>query len=147
MPQSYQSVPVHFIWSTKKRRALIKPDVEIQLYKYICAVFREHESPVIAINGWLDHIHVLSFLSRNISMAELIRNAKQYSSKWIKSKGFQYHNFYWQNGYAAFGVSKSGIDVVKRYIINQKMHHGRIAFEREYLDFLNKYSIPFDEKY
>jgi putative transposase len=56
-------------------------------------------------------------------------------------------NFYWQNGYGAFSVSQSAVNTVKKYIANQKEHHKKKTFKEEYVEFLEKYEIEYDEKY
>lgn len=77
-------------------------------------------------------------------MLELV---KKDSSKWIKTQGNEYHNFYWQNGYGIFSVSQSKIDVVRIYIENQKVHHKMKTFKEEYREFLEEYNIKYNEKY
>jgi len=147
MPQSLHTIPIHFIWSTKNRLPLIKPEIENELYKYMASIFHEYKSPALIINGSTDHIHIFSMLSRMITVARLIEEVKKNSSKWIKSKGMPFKKFYWQTGYAALGVGQYHIENVKIYISNQKQHHHTWTFKEEYIDFLNKYSIEYDERY
>ena len=78
---------------------------------------------------------------------KLIEELKSHSSKWIKTKGDKYRNFYWQRGYGAFSVNPTDTDIVKNYILNQKEHHRKKTFEEEYLAFLRKYNADFDERY
>lgn len=78
---------------------------------------------------------------------KLLEEIKSNSSKWIKTKGSEFKDFYWQNGYGAFSVNPTEIEIVKKYIINQKEHHQKRSFQEEYLAFLNKYNIEYDEKY
>lgn len=78
---------------------------------------------------------------------KLVEEVKSHSSKWIKSKGEGYENFYWQDGYGAFSVNPAEIEVVERYIKNQKNHHEKKSFQTEYRTFLKKYEVEFDEKY
>ncbi len=147
MPQSFHTIPIHLVWSTKHRLPHIEPEIEIELYKYMASIFREYDSPALIINGSADHVHILSMLSRTVTLAKLIEEVKKSSSKWIKTKGDQYKNFYWQTGYAALGVGQYHIDNAKRYISNQKEHHRRWTFKKEYIDLLNKYSIKYDKRY
>ncbi len=77
----------------------------------------------------------------------LIEDIKTHSSKWIKTKGMKYHEFYWQRGYGAFSVNPTEIQIVKSYIKNQIEHHRKKTFQEEYLAFLKKYNIEYDEKY
>jgi len=78
---------------------------------------------------------------------KLIEKVKSYSSKWIKTKGNNYQNFYWQRGYGAFSVNPTEIDIVKKYISKQEEHHKKTTFQDEYRAFLKKYKIDYDEKY
>ncbi|NUO78741.1 IS200/IS605 family transposase [candidate division KSB1 bacterium] len=147
MPQSLVNIPLHCIWSTKDREPFIKPEIEKKLFSYMAAIFREYESPALAINGTENHVHVLTILSRKITVAKLIEEVKKSSSKWIKTKSTAYRNFYWQSGYAALGIGQSNVAAVKKYIANQKEHHRRKTFRDEYIAFLKKYGIEYDERY
>jgi REP element-mobilizing transposase RayT len=86
-------------------------------------------------------------LSKNISLVELVKKIKSHSSKWIKTRSKNYSNFYWQDGYGAFSVNPSQIEVVKNYIANQKEHHDKKSFKNEFRLFLKKYEVEYDEKY
>ncbi len=77
----------------------------------------------------------------------LIEKVKSHSSKWIKTKGEEFHNFYWQYGYGSFSISPKHIDVVVQYIKNQEEHHKKVSFKDEYRKFLKEYDIDFDERY
>ncbi len=147
MPQSLASIPIHFIWSTKDRQPFIKPEIEKELFSYMASIFRAYESPALTINGTEDHVHILSVLSRKITIAKLIEEVKKGSSKWIKTKGADCQKFYWQSGYAALGIGQSNIVALKRYIANQKEHHRKKTFQQEYIEFLKKYHIEYDERY
>ena len=78
---------------------------------------------------------------------KLVEELKSHSSKWIKTKGENYRNFYWQGGYGAFSVNPAEMDVVVRYIENQKEHHRKKIFQEEYRGFLKKYEVEYDERY
>ncbi len=147
MPQSLSNIPIHIIWSTKDRQPFIKPEIETELFRYMASIFREYESPAPVINGTENHVHILSILSRKITVAKLVEMVKKGSSKWIKTKGVDYQNFYWQSGYAALGIGQSNIEGLKRYIANQKEHHRKRTFQEEYIAFLKKYNIEYDERY
>jgi REP element-mobilizing transposase RayT len=147
MPQSLARIPIHFVWGTKYRQPFIRPEIEIELFKYMASIFREHESPCLAINGMPDHVHMLSILSRKVTVATLIEEVKKSSSKWMKTKGIWYRDFYWQNGYAAFGVGENAIEVVKSYIDHQKTHHLKKSFRREYLDYFEVQGMAYKENY
>lgn len=78
---------------------------------------------------------------------KLMEEIKSHSSKWIKTKGPGYENFYWQNGYGAFSVNPADVEKVIAYITNQHAHHDKKTFQEEYLDFLVKYGVKYDDKY
>ena len=78
---------------------------------------------------------------------KLLEELKKQSSKWIKTKGDEYSNFYWQDGYGIFSVNPTQVEVVKEYIKNQENHHKKLTFKEELLAFLQKYHIDYDERY
>jgi putative transposase len=79
--------------------------------------------------------------------ADLVEEVKKNSSKWIKTKGAHYHDFYWQDGYGGFSVSSSGIETVKKYILTQKEHHKKLSVIDEYKNLLNEYGISYEDRY
>ena len=97
--------------------------------------------------GYTDHIHILCMLSKKIALMNLLEEVKSHSSKWMKTKGTELKNFYWQNGYGAFSVNPTEIDKVITYIENQKEHHRKKTFQEEYRAFLKKYKVEYDEKF
>lgn len=86
-------------------------------------------------------------LAKNVTIVDLLKNIKSSSSKWIKTKGNGFKNFYWQDGYGSFTVNPSEVDMVSDYIGNQYYHHKKMTFKEEYLKFLKKYKVDFNEKY
>lgn len=147
MPQSLAAIYVHLIFSTKNRQPLIRPEIEEGLYTYQTGILRNLDSPLICVNGTVDHMHILFRLGRKISIAEVVEELKKSSSKWMKTKGPEYRDFYWQSGYGAFSIGKSGIQEVRRYIANQKEHPRTKTFQEEFRAFLAKYEIEYDEHY
>ncbi len=105
------------------------------------------KSPALIINGASDHIHSLFSISRVITVADLVREVKTESSKWIKTKGWEFRNFHWQSGYGAFSVGQSQVPAVKRYIARQKEHHRRVTFQEEFREFLQLYEVAYAERY
>lgn len=147
MAQSLSKIYLHIIFSTKNRHPWIVEKIQSELYAYMATVLKSWDSPAIIIGGMPDHIHPLLLLSKNHSVSKVIEQAKKKTSKWIKSKGKEFENFYWQNGYGAFSVSQSQLDTVRNYIVNQEEHHKHLSFKDEYRSFLKKYEIPYDEQY
>ena len=145
MPQSLANVMVHTIFSTKNREPIIRDEVANQLYAYIIGILANIESPSIQIGGMSDHLHVFFPLGRTNSLSEVMEDVKRSSSKWMKEQGVS--NFAWQAGYGAFSVSESQRDTVVRYIRNQPEHHRKLSFQQEYVRFLKKYKVNYDERY
>ena len=126
MSQSFVQIYVHIVFHTKDNVKLIREDIENELFSYMGGILNNYKSIPLQIGGTSDHIHILCTLPKTMALADLAEEIKKSSSKWIKTKGQQYRNFYWQDGYGGFSVSKSGIDVVKAYILNQKRHHEKV---------------------
>lgn len=147
MPQSLSSILIHLVFSTKYRQPFITADVESDLHDYLGGIFRRCECPSLLIGGTEDHIHALFVLSRTKTVASVVEDVKSSSSKWIKTKGEAWQTFQWQAGYGAFSVSQSGLEKVKRYIANQKQHHGQTTFQDEYRLLCQKYGVEIDERY
>ncbi|HRG07330.1 MAG TPA: IS200/IS605 family transposase [Cyclobacteriaceae bacterium] len=138
---------LHIVFSTKNHQPLIHPPVETELHSYLGGICNNLECPVIKVGGYTDHIHILCLLSKKLMLIKLMEELKSHSSKWIKTKGTGYENFYWQDGYGAFSVNPSEVDTVINYIDKQHDHHTEKSFQEEYRAFLKKYKVDYDEKY
>jgi len=148
MSQSLSKILVHIIFSTKDRFPfLADSDTRSQMHAYMATVFKEYDSPCLLVGGVADHVHTLCFLSRNYAISEIIKKAKQNSSKWIKTNGGIYTKFHWQKGYGGFSMSQSQVAQVKNYILNQTNHHRRVTFQDEFRKFLKRYEVPYNERY
>jgi putative transposase len=147
MSQSFVQIYVHIVFHTKENVKLIREDLEVELFSYLGGILKNIRSIPFQIGGTSDHIHILCTLPKTMSPAELAEEVKKSSSKWIKTKGEHYRNFYWQDGYGGFSVSRSGIDAVEEYIQNQKKHHLKISFLDEYKKLLEDYGVPYEDQY
>lgn len=147
MSQSLSKLYVHAIYHVKNDECLIRMEDENELYAYIGGILNLSKSIPIVINGTENHIHVLCIMSKNISLANLLEDIKGNSSRWIKTKGPHYRNFAWQGGYAGYSVSQSKVEVVKKYIENQKDHHKQQTFKDEYIQFLKENGVDYNEEY
>jgi putative transposase len=147
MANTYTQIFIQFVFAPKFRASLIHKSWEDELYKYISAVVQNNKHKMLAINGMPDHIHFLVGFHTTQSISDLIQDVKSNSSKWINEKGLTGSRFEWQTGYGAFSYSKSQVNQVLQYILNQKTHHKKMTFVNEYKDFLRKFEIQFEEKY
>jgi REP element-mobilizing transposase RayT len=147
MGQSLVKNYVHIVFSTKYRKPIIQESVEAELHSYLGGICNNLDCQPIIVGGYYDHIHILCMLSKKIALMKLVEEVKSHSSKWIKSKGTEYSDFYWQNGYGAFSVNPAQVDRVIEYIATQKEHHSKKTFQNEYRAFLQEYLVEFEEKY
>jgi REP element-mobilizing transposase RayT len=147
MANSYTSIYVHFVFSTKNRQKIIADDLKDRLWAYMGGIARENKMKPLAIGGTDDHVHLLISLPSTLSIAKTIQLIKGGSSKWVHDAFPQYQYFQWQDGYGAFTVSVSRIEDTVAYINGQKEHHRSQSFQEEYLAFLKKHGIEYDERY
>jgi REP element-mobilizing transposase RayT len=147
MPQSLSKVYVHIIFSTKNRQNLIDDRIENSLYEYLGGICKGLECNPVKVGGHKNHVHLLCLLSRKVSQMKLLEEVKKQSSKWIKKKGQAYSNFYWQDGYGIFSVNPTETDRVNNYIQLQQEHHKHKSFQDEFIAFLKKYQVEYDERY
>lgn len=148
MSQSLAKVLVHIVFSTKNRYPFLANEgVRKEMHAYLGGTCNNLSCPVLTVGGFVEHVHVLCSLSRNVSLAKLVGELKRGSSKWVKTKGGMLEKFAWQNGYGVFSVSQSDVERVRAYITAQEEHHRRKTFQEEFRAFLQDYEIEFDEQY
>lgn len=147
MPQSLARNLIHLVYSTKNRRSFISENVRAQLFAYQAGIFKQWESPAIVIGGIDDHVHALFSLSKNFALKKVVEEVKKGSSRWMKTQGERFQDFYWQTGYGAFSVSQSNVDTVVKYIETQSEHHRLVTFQDELRALLKRHDIAFDERY
>ena len=147
MGNSYISLYIHYIFSTKQRLPLIVPEIQDRLWPYMGGIARENDMKTLAVGGMPDHIHILLSLPGTISISKAIQIIKGNSSKWITETFQTSSHFSWQKGYGAFSINISILQDTIRYIQKQAVHHRHKSFREEYLDFLKKNEVPYDERY
>jgi len=147
MANTYTQIHIHIIFAVKHRIGFIRSEWKDELYKYITGIIQNNNHKLLAINGMPDHVHIFIGLRPSQSIAELVRDIKANSSKWINEKDFINGKFEWQEGYGAFSYSKSQVSNAITYIENQEEHHRKIGFAEEYKKILDMFEIEYDEKY
>ena len=147
MSHSYIVCYIHFVFSTKNRIKVISPDMKERIWAYMGGIARENKMKALAIGGTSDHIHILLSMTQNISIAKVIQLIKGGSSKWINETFGSIDKFAWQEGYGAFSIGFSGIDDTIAYINTQEEHHRVRTFEEEFISFLKKNNVEYDERY
>mgnify|MGYP000420315190 FL=1 len=147
MAQSLANIVVHLVFSTKNRAPFIKPEIETRIWEYVGGIARHHKMTAIQIGGIEDHLHALVLAPATLSPSEIAKYLKGDSSSWIHEEFPDLSNFGWQDGYGAFTVSKANVPSVVGYIQNQREHHRKQSFQEEYVEFLKKAGVDYDERY
>jgi len=144
---SYSSCLMHVVFSTKERRRFITSDLRERLWAYIGGIARENGMNALAIGGTDNHVHVLLALPSTMPLAKAVQLIKGGSSKWIHETFPAQAGFAWQEGYGAFSVAVSGVKHTVAYVESQEEHHRTKTFEEEYLAFLQRHNIAYDERH
>lgn len=147
MSGTYTKLHYHILFSTKGRRAMLKPEIQPRVHEYLGGLVRGEGGTAIQIGGMPDHVHLLVRWRTDESIAWLLRQIKSNSSRWIHETFPDLSTFQWQEGYAAFTVSESQIGVVRAYVANQVSHHKGKSFERELITLLDAHGVEYDPKY
>jgi putative transposase len=147
MPQSFASLHYHVVFSTKNREPFIDRGLQPRLYEYVGGILRSHDGVFLAAGGMPDHVHLLVGLHRETAVAEAVKLVKAHSSKWIHDTFPDRQGFAWQTGYGAFTVSFSHMSRVKAYIAGQEEHHRKRTFKEEFVAFLDRHGLSYDERY
>ena len=114
MPQSLAQIYLHEVFSTKDRRPFLQDaGIRDETHKYLGGTCNNLSCPVLRVGGVADHVHILCRLGRTISVADLVKELKRESSKWLKTKAADLADFFWQNGYGAFSVSPGHVDILR----------------------------------
>lgn len=146
MADVFSQIYIHLVFTPKNRDALIAPTWEDRLHKYITGVIQVKGHKLLAIGGMPDHIHIFIGLKPSESISELVREVKKSSNEFVRKEKLSPFKFEWQNGYGVFSHSRSQIDGVCKYILNQKQHHHKKTFREEFLKFCDDFGIDLDKK-
>ncbi|NBC05827.1 MAG: IS200/IS605 family transposase [Bacteroidetes bacterium] len=147
MPNTFSKIYIHHVSAVKYRQALILPSFEEELYKYIVGIIKNLGQTPLQVNGMPDHIHIAARLRPAMAPATFVQKVKANSSKWINDQGFLPQEFNWQTGGGTFSVSRTHVDALRLYIKNQKAHHAKKSFRKEYIDILRRNEIEPDPAY
>ena len=148
MANTFTSLHYHVVFSTKNREPWIRPDIEQRVWAYLGGIARDNDLKPVRFGGIENHVHLLLGIPPTIAVSKAVQLLKGGSSKWMKENFPGTASFgRWQDGYAAFTVSKSQLPEIETYIQNQLEHHRVKSFEEEYRAFLDRHDITYDERY
>ena len=146
MPQTHLSLNYHIIFHTKENRPLIRDGWRERLHAFLGGCLKASGAVPIAVGGTADHEHILAGLRATHRLADVVKDIKVASSKWVHQE-IGSRLFGWQSGYGAFTVSPSQIEKVRHYVLNQEQHHRKKTVQEEYVDLLKLAGVEYDEKY
>jgi putative transposase len=147
MPGTFSQIYIQVVFAVKGRENLINNKWNKELNKYIAGIIKGKDQKSIIVNGMPDHMHVFIGLRPAMAISDLVRDIKNNSSNFINDHKWVKGKFAWQAGYGAFSYSHSHIESVYNYILNQEVHHKKKSFKEEYLEFLKKFTVEYEEKY
>jgi len=147
MAGTFSQIYIQYIFAVKGRQSLLKKPWQTDVFKYMAGIIKGKNQKPIIVNGVSDHVHVFVGLRPSMCVSDLVRDVKNNSSKYINQQNFISGKFEWQEGYGAFSYAHSQIDDVYKYIQQQEIHHKKKSFKDEYLDFLKKFEVEYNEKF
>jgi len=147
MAGTYSQIYIQVVFAVKGRNNLLQKPWRDEVFKYISGIIKGKNQKPIIVNGVSDHVHLFIGLKPSMCLSDLVRDIKNNATNFIKNSNFIKGEFAWQEGFGAFSYSQSHIDNVYQYILNQEEHHRKSTFREEYLEFLERFEIEYDEKY
>lgn len=147
MANTYHQIYFQFVFAVKYRKSVIDKSWKSQLQGVIGNLINETGCKTLIVNGVEDHMHCLVGMKPAVSASDLMKVAKGKSSKFINDHKLTPIRFEWQVGFGVFSYSKKEVNRVYKYIQNQEEHHKTKKFKKEYLELLNEFDVPYDERY
>ena len=147
MGHTYTNLLVHMVFSTQGREPWLRESVRQRVFAYLGGIAQESGAAPVCIGGVADHVHMLLALSSGLSCAQAAQRVKGASARWIHETFVEMRKFAWQEGYGAFTVGQSQIAATRKYIAGQEEHHRRVTFQDEFLAFLARNNVVYDERY
>ena len=138
---------IQLIFAVKEKRSLITSSFEEEFFKHISGIIKQKDQKLLAIKAIPDHIHILIGIRPSCCLSDLVREVKISSNKFINERKLSPNKFEWQDGYGAFSSSHPSLKSVITYIKDQKVHHRKQSFRKEYIALLTKFQIEFKEEY
>jgi putative transposase len=147
MPGTFSQIYIQVVFAVNGRTNLLQKPWRDEVFKYMAGIIKGKNQKPIIVNGVADHVHLFIGLKPVMALSDLVRDVKNNTTNFINEKKFVKGRFSWQEGYGSFSYSHSQIDSVYQYILNQEEHHRKKTFREEYIEFLQKFEIEYDEKY
>ena len=146
-PGVYTQLYVQLVFAVKNRDAVLQKAIRERVFEYMSGILTEMKHKSIIVNGVSDHVHILFGENPSKSISDTVHDVKRSTSLFINNEKLCGGKFSWQEGYGAFTYSRSQLNDVYRYIQNQEEHHKKKTFKEEYIQFLQKFEIEYDERF
>jgi REP element-mobilizing transposase RayT len=147
MANTYTQIYLQVVFAVEARQWLIRREYKEELHKYMTGIVTERGQKLLAVHCMPDHTHVLVGLKSSIALSDLVRDVKNGSANFVNRKGWMLGRFGWQEGFGAFSYGHSQLSRIIRYIHDQEQHHANLSFREEYVRFLKRYEIGYDERF
>lgn len=144
---TYTQILYHIVFGTKDHQGTLDLEHHDEVCRYIAGILKNKHCFVYNIGGHTDHLHILTRLHPSLALADLVKDTKLATSKWIKEKKLLPVFSGWQNGYGAFTCAWKDKQRISSYIENQQEHHRVKTFQEEYIEMLQKAGIEYDERF
>ena len=147
MANTYSQIYIQIVFAVEGRQNLIPAEHREELHKYITGIVENRGQKMLAVYCRPDHGHVFVGMKPSISISDLTRDIKAGSSRFIDEKGWVKGRFQWQEGFGAFSYSRSQVEAVSKYVLNQEHHHKKKTFKREYIGLLDRFEVEYEDRY
>ena len=147
MAGTFSQIYILVVFAVNGRENLLQKPWREEVFKYMAGIIKGKNQKSIIVNGVANHVHLFIGLKPSIAVSDLVRDIKNNTSNFINTQKFVHGKFSWQEGFGSFSYAHSQIEQVYQYILNQEEHHRKKTFKEEYLEFLKKFEIEYDEKY
>ena len=146
-PGNFTQLYVQLVFAVKNRDAVLHKNIRKRVFEYMSGIISEMKHKSIIVNGVSNHVHMLIGLNPSKSISDTIHDIKRSSSLFINNEKLCIGKFAWQEGFGGFSYSRSQLDDIYNYILNQENHHKKMTFREEYIQFLKKFEIDYDERF
>ena len=141
MANTYTQLLTQLVFAVQGRENIIHESIRERIEKYMCGCINNQKSKPLAIYCMPDHVHILIGQNPSVAISDLVKEIKTGTTHFINNERLIKFKFSWQEGYGAFSYSKSQMDKVVKYILNQPSHHKKKTFREVYPDFLEEFEI------
>jgi REP element-mobilizing transposase RayT len=147
MAGTFSKIYLQFVFAVQGRCSLLPKQHKEELHKYITALVQAGKAKMLAVHCMPDHMHLFVGIKPAVYIPDFVKEIKVESNDFIRSKGWIKGQFHWQEGYGVFSYGHSLLDRVCRYVLNKEKHHRNKTFRQEYGDFLQKFDLPYEERF